>query len=84
VYPGIAAAIRESPVRQKDTQQFYAFAVLAVILLACKVVEVLPGFAVGVVVKLVPVVAVIVFFTLLKQNPIKISQNLRLQGDIGK
>jgi len=84
VCPRIAAAIHESAIRQTDPQQFCAFALLALILLVYKLVEVLPGFTAGVVVKLVPVATVIVFFTLLKENPIKINHNLRLQGDIGK
>jgi hypothetical protein len=65
------------------------FVVLCLFLLTHKIIEVLPSVTAGVATKLAPVVVLILFFALIKQNPFKINPNLgrrqaslKLQGDI--
>jgi len=78
----IAAAIRESEAKRYAGQRLWPFVVLGLILLTYKIIEVLPGVTAGLFIKSMPLVVIIVFFSLLKQNPFKLNQNLRLQGDI--
>ncbi len=79
----VAATIEESRVKLKSRQGLGLFIVLGLILLVYKVIEVLPGFTPGLIIKLTPVILVFVFFGLLKENPFKVNQNLKLKGDIG-
>ena len=79
----VAATIEESRVKLKSRQGLGPFIVLGLILLAYKVIEVLPDFTPGLVIKMMPLVSVFVFFILLKENPFKVNQNLKLKGDIG-
>ena len=58
------------------------FVLLCLFLLTFKIIEVLPSVTAGVAVKLIPVGVLVLFFTLLKQNPFRINENLKLQGDI--
>jgi len=58
------------------------FVALGLILFTYKIIEVLPGVTAGLAIKSIPLVVIIVFFSLLKQNPFKINQNLTLEGDI--
>lgn len=88
VWPGIAAALQDSKLRPARSPNVAAFVVLCLFLLAHKVVEVLPSVTAGVTVKLIPVGVLVLFFTLLKQNPFQINPNLgrpqaslELQGD---
>ena len=74
----IAAVIQESEARRYAGQKLWPFVVLGLILLGYKIIEVLPGVTAGLVIKSTPLVVIIVFFSLLKQNPFKINQNLRL------
>ncbi|MHC4790338.1 MAG: zf-HC2 domain-containing protein [Planctomycetota bacterium] len=82
IWSRIAAGIAQSRAKQKVGKELLPLAVLGLILLIYKIIEVLPGFTPGLFVKLMPLVPVFVFFCLLKQNPFKINQNLRLEGDI--
>ena len=78
----VAATIKESRVKLKSRQGLGLFIVLSFILLVYKVIEVLPDFTPGLVIKMMPMVSVFVFFVLLKQNPFKVNKNLKVQGDI--
>jgi predicted anti-sigma-YlaC factor YlaD len=80
VWPKVAVSI-EASARPKHLREVFLFVLLGVFLLAYKVIEVLPGIATGVAIKLAPLVVVFVFFCLLRQNPFAINQNLRLEGD---
>ncbi len=79
----VAATIEESRVKLKSRQGLGPFIALGLILLAYKVIEVLPDFTPGLVIKMMLLVSVFVFFILLKENPFKVNQNLKLKGDIG-
>ena len=79
----VTAAIEDLRVKLKSRQRLGLFIVLGLILLAYKIIEVLPGFTPGLITKLISVVLVFVFFGLLKENPFKVNQNLKLKGDIG-
>jgi predicted anti-sigma-YlaC factor YlaD len=81
IYSRIVATIEESGAKLKGKQGLCPFMMLGLILLSHKIIEVLPGFTSGLVMKLIPVVLVFVFFGLLKQNPFKVNQNLKLEGD---
>ena len=67
----------------KSRQGLGPFIILGLILLVYKVIEVLPSFTPSLIIKLTPVILVFVFFGLLKENPFKVNQNLKLKGNIG-
>ena len=79
----VAGTIGQSRVKLKGRQELGLFIVLGLILLVYKVIEVLPDFTPGLIVKTMPFVPVFVFFVLLKENPFKVNQNLKLEGDLG-
>jgi hypothetical protein len=81
VWPEIAAATKGTAVGQKQPASVLPFVVLCLFLLTHKIIEVLPSVTAGVIIKLAPVVVLVLFFALIKQNPFEINQNLRLQGD---
>lgn len=88
VWPEIAAAMEATKAGSKQSASVLPFVVLCVFLLIHKVIEVLPSVTAGVMIKLAPVVVLVLFFTLIKQNPFEINQNLgrrqaslELQGD---
>ena len=81
VWPKVAASI-EATAKAERTTEVLLFALLGLLLFACKIIEVLPGIAAGVAIKLAPLVVVFVFFRLLKENPLTINRNLNVEGDI--
>jgi len=81
VCSGIAVSIEASKAGLDTGQKMWPFVVLCLILLGYKIVEVLPGVTAGLVIKLIPLVIIVMFFGLLKQNPFKINQSLKLEGD---
>ena len=82
VWPEIATALEETKRRSPQPAHVPAFVALCLFLLAFKIAEVLPSVTAGVAIKLIPVAVLVLFFALLKQNPFRINENLRLQGDI--
>ena len=78
----VAATIEESRVKLNSRQGLGLFIVLGLILLAYKIIEVLPNFTTGLVIKMIPIVSVFVFFLLLKQNTFKVNKNLKLHGNM--
>ena len=82
VWSGIKPVIEQSAIRPMHRLQLWMFAALGLILFTYKIIEVLPVFTPGVVVKLTSLVIVFVFFVLLRQNPFAINQNLILKGDL--
>jgi predicted anti-sigma-YlaC factor YlaD len=78
----IAAAAEEPRARAVRQRELCSLVVLGLILLAYKVIEVLPDITPGLVIKLIPLIPVFVFFGLLRQNPFVIVQNLKLEGEI--
>lgn len=89
VWPEIAAAVETTKARPRQPASVLPFVVLCLFLLTHKIIEVLPSVTAGVATKLAPVVVLILFFALIKQNPFKINPNLgrrqaslKLQGDI--
>lgn len=81
VWAAIAVAIQQSTATPKGGQQLCPFVVFGLILLAYKIIEVLPAVSPGVVIKLIPLGVMVLFFGFLKQNPFFINQNLTLKGD---
>ncbi len=81
VWSGIEPVIEQSAILPKHSLQLWLFAALGLILIACRIIEVLPAFTPGVIFKLMSLVIVFVFFVLLGQNPFAINQNLILKGD---
>ncbi len=88
VWPEIAAALEGTKDRPTQPASPLPFVILCLFLLAHKVIEVLPSVTAGVMIKLAPVGVLVLFFTLIKQNPFEINPNLgrrqaslRLQGD---
>ena len=82
VWPGVEAAVEQSAARPKHRLQSRLFVSLGLVLLACKIIEVLPVFTPGIVFKLMSLAIIFVFFILLGQNPFAINQNLILKGDL--
>ena len=78
----IAVAIEEAEAGPKQPANVPAFVILCLFLLAYKIIEVLPAVTPGVALKMMPLLVILLFFSLLKQNPFTINQNLRLEGDI--
>ena len=81
VWPEIAAAVQATKAKPKQPASVLPFVLLCLFLLTHKIIEVLPSVTAGVMIKLAPVAVLVLFFALIKQNPFKIDQNLRLQGD---
>lgn len=77
----VTATIEKSEIKPDGMAGLGLFIALGLILLVYRIIEVLPGFTLGLVAKLVPMVLVFVFFVLLKENPLKVNQNLGLKGD---
>ena len=81
VWPEIAAAMEGTNGRFEQPASAIPFVILCLFLLIHKTIEVLPSVTAGVTIKLIPVVVLVLFFGLIKQNPFEINPNLRLQGD---
>ena len=81
VWPEIAAAVEATKARPRQPASVLPFVILCLFLLTHKIIEVLPSVTAGVMIKLAPVAVLVLFFTLIKQNPFEINQNLKLQGD---
>lgn len=81
VWSEIAAAMETTKTRPKQPANVLPFVLLCLFLLTNKIIEVLPSVTAGVTIKLIPVGILVLFFTLIKQNPFEINQNLKLQGD---
>ena len=80
VWPTVAARIEQSA-KPNRLSELLLFVSLGIFLLAYKIIEVLPGITHSVTIKLVPLAIVFVFFRVLKQNPLEIRPNLRLEGN---
>jgi len=74
VWPGIETCVEGQTAELRSRRDVQVFVVLGLFLLACRVLDVLPGITVNLVIKLMPIMAVIVLFGALKQNPFLISQ----------
>jgi anti-sigma factor RsiW len=82
VWPGVEAALRNQTAPAQPRREVYVFAVLGLFLFACKVLGVLPELGGNWLPKVLPLVAAIVLFGALKQNPFHITGNLKLEGDL--
>ncbi len=82
VWPGVEAALRQHAAPAQPRREVYVFAVLGVFLLACKVLGVLPEVGGHWLPKVLPLVAALVLFGVLKQNPFHLTGNLKLEGDL--
>jgi len=82
VWPGVEAALRKQTAPAQPRREVYVFAVLGLFLFACKVLGVLPELGGNWPPKVLPLVAAIVVFSVLKQNPFHITGNLKLEGDL--
>ncbi len=82
VWPGVEAALRKQTAPARPRREASMFAVLGLFLLACKVVGVLPELGGHWLPKVLPLVAALVFFAVLKQNPFHITGNLKIEGDL--
>lgn len=76
--PLIAAALERAPAAGRAER--CAFAVLGVLLAACKLADYVPGLELSAAVKLVPVVLVGAAFCWLRANPFAINPELKLEG----
>ena len=63
-----------------DSQVGYLFVILGLLLLAYRLVEMIPDRHLGILFKLVPILFVVVVFIYLKENPFKINSELTLEG----
>ena len=82
IWPGVEAALRQQAAPAQPRREASMFAVLGLFLLACKVLGVLPELGGNWLPKVLPLVAAIVLFGVLKQNPFHITGNLKLEGNL--
>jgi len=82
VWPGVEAVLGRQTAAAQPRQEAYVFVVLGLFLLVCKVLGVLPGLGGNWLLKVLPLVAALVLFGVLKQNPFHITGNLKLEGDL--
>jgi len=82
IWPKIESAIEAGRFRQTRPGRLVPFLMLCLFLITHKIIEVMPSVTAGLAVKLMPVGVIVLFFCLLKENPLKINQNLRLEGDM--
>jgi anti-sigma factor RsiW len=82
VWPGVEAALRKQAAPAQPRREAYVFAVLGLFVFACKVLGVLPELGGNWLPKVLPLVAALVLFGVLKQNPFHITGNLKLEGDL--
>jgi predicted anti-sigma-YlaC factor YlaD len=80
IWPTVAAAIKESAASRNTNAELFVFGLFGFVLLVCKIAEVLPGITPVLAIKLLSLVAVFVFFAIIKQNPFSLSLHL-IQGD---
>jgi len=82
VWPGVEAILSKQTVPARPRREAYVFAVLGLVLFACKVLGVLPELGSNWLPKVLSLVAALVLFGVLKQNPFHITGNLKLEGDL--
>lgn len=82
VWPGVEIALQTQAAPAKTRREAYVFGVLSLLLLACKVLGVLPELGGSFLPRVLPLVAALVLFGVLKQNPFRITGNLKLEGDL--
>jgi len=82
IWSKIESAIEDGSSRQTRPGKLAPFLVLCLFLITHKIIEVMPSVTAGLAVKLIPVGVIALFFCLLRENPFKINQNLRLEGDM--
>ncbi len=82
VWPAVEAALRKEGTAAQPRREAYVFAALGLFLFACKILGVLPELGGHWLPKVLPLVAAIVLFGVLKQNPFHITGNLKLEGDL--
>jgi predicted anti-sigma-YlaC factor YlaD len=82
VWPGVEAALQKQTAPAEPRREACVFAVLGLFLLACKVLGVLPELGGNSLPRVLPVVAAIALFCVLKQNPFHVTGNLKLEGDL--
>jgi predicted anti-sigma-YlaC factor YlaD len=82
LWPGVEAALRKQTAPAQPRREASVFAVLGLFLLACKILGVLPELGGNWLPKVLPLVAALVLFGILKQNPFHITGNLKLEGDL--
>jgi predicted anti-sigma-YlaC factor YlaD len=78
IWAGIVGRLPDAP--QSTSQTWQPFALLGVLLLGYKLIEMIPDRDFGLLFKLVPVLFVVAAFGYLKENPFKINAHLRLEG----
>jgi len=82
VWPQIEPLIEATRSGRRRPGTVGPFIILCLFLVTHKIIEVLPAITAGLAIKLTPVGVIVLFFCLLRENPFKINQNLRLEGDI--
>jgi hypothetical protein len=78
IWAGIVRRLPDAP--QNGSQTWQPFALLGVLLLGYKLVEMIPDRDFGLLFKFVPILFVVAAFGYLKENPFKINANLKLEG----
>ena len=81
LWPGVEAALRKQTAPAAAHRDAHVFAVAGLVLLACKLLGVLPALEGNRLPTVLALVAVVVLFGVLKQNPFHLTGNLKLEGD---
>jgi len=82
VWPGVEVALRKQAAPAQAHREAYLFAVLGIFLLACRILGVLPEMGGNWLPNVLPLMAAILLFCVLKQNPFQITGNLKLEGNV--
>ena len=81
VWPRVERRLSDAAPAQRQSQVWYPFLILGVLLLGYRIVEMIPNRDFGFLFKLVPIVFVIAVFSYLRENPFKINSELSLEGE---
>ena len=69
----------ESRIRKREVLDWKPFALIGLLLVIIKLLELLPARDLGIVLKLVPLIIVALLFVLIKENPFKINTELVME-----
>ena len=80
LWPRVAAALDQTSCVVENRRAHYTFAVLSILLVACKSADKVPGLELPLIVTLAPVALVGAAFCWLRANPFRINPELELAG----
>jgi hypothetical protein len=80
IWPGIEERLIDLSPQPRKAKDWTRFLLLGIFLVVYKLVELVPDRPLGLIFRLVPIMLVILAFGFLKENPFKISTDLKFEG----